>query len=157
MPNDPVPTRAFSEAKAGLSELMSDVVRNHHPSLIERNHGRERMALIGMDELATLLKPYSLVPEVRYGAGAVTMILEPLGLVASGSSLDEAGDAMLEELRSYAEEVLERYEYFRHTTRSRDLPFVLRFWLTSRDAQRSLLFEEPIGTASSAVELVATR
>lgn len=157
MPNDVLPSRGFSEAKAELSELMSTVVRNHRPCLIERNHGRERMALIGMDELAILLEPFSLVPNVRYGAGTVTMTLEPLGLVASGSSLDEAGDAMVDELRSYAEEFLDRYEYFRHTRRSRDLPFILRFWLTAPEARRSLLFEEPVATGVASVELSATR
>jgi hypothetical protein len=149
--------RPFSEAKAALSELMSDVVRKHQPHLIERNHGRETMALIGAEELATVLGAYSLVPDVRYGRAGVTMSLEPLGLVASGSSLDEAGDAMLEDVRAYAEEFLERYDYFRHTSRSRELPWVLRFLLTSAEAQRELLFEKPAAAPAQPLESAAAR
>lgn len=157
MPDGSMHRRPFSEAKAGLSELMSDVVRKHRPHLIERNHGRETMALIGADELSTLLHPYSLVPQVRYGPDGVTMSLEPLDLLTSGLTLDDAGDAMLEELRSYSDEFLERYEYFRHTSRSRDLPWVLRFALTPPVAQRALLFEEPTDARSAPKELAATR
>jgi hypothetical protein len=140
---DLVPAHPFSEAKTGLSELMSEVVRKHRPHLIERNHGRETMALIGAEELDTVLRPYSLVPDVVYGRGEVTMSLAPLGLVASGASLDAAADAMLDELRQYAREFIDRYEYFRHTDRTGDLPWVLRFSLTPPGAQRDLLFEEP--------------
>lgn len=138
-----LPSRAFSEAKTGLSELMSEVVRKHRPHLVERNNGRETMALIGAEELATVLRPYSLVPAVIYGEGEVTMSLDPLGLVASGATLESAAEAMLEELRDYAAEYIDRYEFFRHTDRNRDLPWMLRFSLTPTDEQRALLFEEP--------------
>lgn len=157
MTTQPLRPRPFSEAKAGLSELMSEVVRKHRPHLIERNHGRETMALIGADELATLLRPYWLAPTVRYGRGEVTMSLEPLGLVTSGPTLDQAADAMVDELRSYSQEFLDRYEYFRHTSRERDLPWVLRFSLTAADAQRDLLFEEPVDARSPSKELAAAR
>ena len=145
---DLVPARPFSQAKAGLSELMSEVVRKHRPQVIERGHGRERMALIGAEELDTLLRTFSLVPDVIYRAKEVTMSLAPLGLVASGPSLEAAADAMLGELRQYAGEFIERYDYFRHTDRHGDLPWVLRFSLTPPDMQRDLLFEEPAAARS---------
>lgn len=105
-------------------------------------------AMIGLDDLQQLLRHYSLVPDVSYRDREITMTLEPLGLVVSGATLDAAADAMLEELRQYTREYLERQATFPETLRQGDLPWILRFALTPLGAQRDLLFEEPASDSS---------
>lgn len=110
--------------------------------LVERNSWKEAMALIGLDELRSVLSTFRLDPAVTYG-DEVVVTLDQMGLVSAGPSLDAAADALLEELRDYCAEYLDRFDHFRHTARVRDLPWVLRFSLTPEDEQRELLFEAP--------------
>lgn len=134
--------KPFSEAKAALSAVMDQVVRAHRPQLVERNSWKEAMALIGLDDLRSVVSSFSFDPKVRYG-DEVVMSLDEMGLVAAGRSLDAAADAMVLELRAYCAEYLDRFDHFRHTSRVRDLPWALKFSLTPLDQQRELLFEEP--------------
>jgi len=135
--------RPFSAAKSGLSAVMDQVVRGHRPQLVERNDWKEAMALIGIDDLRSVVGTFRFAPKVTYG-DEVVMTLDQLGLVASGRTLDAATDTLLRELRAYCAEYLDRFDHFRHTTRVRDLPWVLRFSLAPQDEQRELLFEEPL-------------
>lgn len=135
-------SRPFSETKSALSAVMDEVVRGHRPQLVERNSWKEAMALIGLDELRSVLSTFRLDPAVTYG-DEVVVTLDQMGLVSAGPSLDAAADALLEELRDYCAEYLDRFDHFRHTARVRDLPWVLRFSLTPEDEQRELLFEAP--------------
>ena len=138
-------TRPFSAAKSGLSAVMDQVVRGHRPQLVERNDWKEAMALIGLDDLRSVVSTFRFDPKVTYG-DEVVMTLDQMGLVASGRSLDAAADAMVLELRHYCAEYIDRFDHFRHTARLRDLPWMLRFSLSPETQQRELLFEEPPAT-----------
>lgn len=141
-------SRPFSETKSALSAVMDEVVRGHRPQLVERNSWKEAMALIGLDDLRSVVSTFRIDPAVTYG-DEVVVTLDQMGLVAAGPSLDAAADALLEELRDYCAEYLDRFDHFRHTARVRDLPWVLRFSLTPEAEQRELLFEPPARAAGT--------
>ncbi len=107
--------------------------------------------VIGLDEQRDLLRSFVFAPRVVFGDDVV-ITLDRHGLVASGSSLNAAADAMLNELREYSQEFLTRYEFFRHTTRNQELPWLLRFALTPEETQRELLFEETQADQVQSVE-----
>jgi hypothetical protein len=81
--------------------------------------------------------------------GSVIARLPQFGLVAAGQGVDSAIDALHEELLDYCEDFFADFDFYRHTDRVKHLPFLLRFALTSPDARRALLVEEPTGWEQS--------
>jgi len=138
---DAVPTKSFSQAKAELSELMNQVVREHRPTVIARR--REAMVALSLDDLRSLLEAFHFEPRVVVGRKESVASLDDLGLVGSGHDLDSAIDDLLEELRDYALDFVRRYAFYMQTDRRAHAPWVLRFALTPPEDQRDLLVEEP--------------
>lgn len=136
-----VATKPFSKAKAELSELMSHVVREHRPTVIERR--REAMVALSLDDLRSLLEAFHFEPRVVAGRKETVASLDDLGLVGSGPDLDAAINDLLEELRDYAADFVRRYAFYMQTDRRPHAPWVLRLALTPPDEQRELLIEEP--------------
>lgn len=136
-----IPARPFSEAKAGLSALMDQVVREHRPTVIERR--REAMVALSLPDLRALLASFRFEPRVTIGRKETVATLDDLGLVGSGRNLDAAIDDLLEELRDYAADFISRYAFYMQTDRRAHAPWVLRSALTPADEQRGLLVEEP--------------
>src|SRR5437773_1408171 len=95
-----IPAKPFSEAKAGLSALMDQVVHDHRPAIIERR--REAMVALSLSDLRSLLAPFRLEPRVNVGRKETVATLDELGLVGTGRSTDAAIDDLLEEVRAYA-------------------------------------------------------
>ncbi len=144
-PTAVLPGTPISEVKNHLSQVVDEAVHKHRPQLIER-HGESEAMLIGIDEARELLRSFVFEPRVVFGDGEVVLSLDRHGLVVSASSMNAAADALVNELREHSQDYLARYEFFRHTPRSQELPWLLRFALTPEDEQRELLFEEPTGT-----------
>jgi len=138
---DAIPTKPFSQAKAELSALMDQVVREHRPAVIERR--REAMVALSLDDLRSLLEAFRFEPRVAVGQKEVVASLDELGLVASGPDLDAAIDDLLRELRDYAADFVSRYSFYMQTDRRAHAPWVLRFALTPEEEQRDVLIQEP--------------
>lgn len=138
-----IPAKPFSQAKAKLSALMDQVVREHRPTLIERR--RETMVAFSLNDLRALLDSFRFDPRTAIGRRQTVATLEELGLVGSGPDPDAALDDLLEELRAYASDFIARYAFYMQTDRRTHAPWVLRFALTPPREQRALLVEGPTG------------
>jgi hypothetical protein len=146
-----IPRVPFNEAKANLSAFVSDVVRRHQPRLLERGRGDpEGLLAMPVEDLVAGLAACRLDARVNTDRdGSVVARLPQFGLVTTGKHIDSAIDALHDELLDYCEDFFGDFDFYRHTDRVRHLPFLLRFALTSPDARRALLLEEPAGWEDS--------
>lgn len=80
--------------------------------------------------------------------------LPRFGLVASGANFDEAIDHLHAELLDYCEDFFSDFDFYRHTSRIADLPFLLRFAFTPEEHRRALLLEPPDGSEHASREVV---
>jgi hypothetical protein len=146
-----IPRVPFNEAKANLSAFVSEVVRRHRPRLLERGRGDpEGLLALPVEDLVAGLAGCRLDARVSTGLeGSVVARLPQFGLVTAGKDLDSAIDALHDELLDYCEDFFDDFDFYRHTDRVRHLPFLLRFALTSPNARRDLLLEEPAGWEQS--------
>lgn len=132
----------FSRAKAGLSEVMTDVVHRHHAKVIDRNSGRERALLIGEELAEDALAGYRFAPEIIAGEGEVTARLTDFGLLGFGETFEEAMADLVHELDAYADRFLGDYSFYRRTKRAHHLPYLLRFKVTAPERRGELLLED---------------
>ena len=77
-----LPTRGLSEAKAALSDVMSGVVHDHQPTVIERHGGKEAMLLLGLSDMGPLLDHFSFhtlssVSTAGFSRGSLTFSTAP--------------------------------------------------------------------------------
>jgi hypothetical protein len=128
----------FSDAKAKLSDLMTAAVHGRHPLLIERHRGKESMLLIGRDDVGALLESFEFHPKVSVSEGEFVVRLAELGLIAGGSSLDEAFDELVELTEEYARTFFQRLGFYMETDRRGQFPWLVRFALTPPDERRRL-------------------
>jgi antitoxin YefM len=141
----------FSRAKAGLSEVMTEVVHRHRAMVIDRHGGRERALLIGEELAEDALGEYRFAPEIIAEEGEVTARLAEFGLLGFGETVEEAMGDLARELDVYADRFLGDYSFYRRTKRAYHLPCLLRFKVTSPARRRELLLED------SKAQIVATR
>ncbi|HCG00081.1 MAG TPA: hypothetical protein DEV93_06005 [Chloroflexi bacterium] len=132
----------FSKAKAGLSEVMTDVVHRHHAKVIDRNRGRERALLIGEELAEAALAHYRFDPEIIAEETDVTARLAEFGLLGFGETVEEAMLDLVGELDAYADRFLGDYGFYRRTKRSHHLPYLLRFKITAPERRMRLLLED---------------
>jgi hypothetical protein len=132
----------FSKAKAGLSEVMTEVVHRLHAKVIDRNSGRERALLIGEELAEDVLASYRFAPEIIAEDGEVTARLAEFGLLGFGETFDEAIKDLAGEVDAYADRFLGDYGFYRRTKRARHLPYLLRFKVASPERRIELLLED---------------
>jgi hypothetical protein len=138
-----LPTRGLSEAKATLSEVMSGVVHDHQPIVIERHGGKEAMLLLGLSDIGPLLDHFSFHTLSSVSDGQFVLRQSELNLVADGDTFDQAA-AELEELAvGYAERYFERLNFYAQTDRAEQMPWLLRLILTPEADRRTLLIGAP--------------
>jgi Antitoxin of toxin-antitoxin, RelE / RelB, TA system len=137
-----LPTDDFSEAKARLSDLMTAVVHDHQPRLVQRHRGKETMLLVSSEDLARSLSSFRFDPRVTLDQGEVTVELERFGLLGFGETFESAMDDLAMELRAYARRFFERWAFYCETDRAEHWPWLLRFALTPADRQVALLVED---------------
>jgi len=138
-----IPAIEFSEAKTHLSDVMSNVVRDHQPRLVSRHRGKESMILLSAEDLVNTLRHYRFESEVIFSDGEVTAQLPLLGLLGFGTTLDEALADLLAELRAYTYRFFDQSSLYMQSTRREHWPWLLRFALTPPDEQARLLEEPP--------------
>ena len=144
MPTASLDELAFSQAKTGLSSVMDEVVHSHRPKVVNRHGGKERMLLVSPDDLAHSLDSFEFDLAVTFGEeGDVTVEARGLDVLGFGDSLDEAIGDLAEELAAYAHRFFERFEFYSHTDRADQAPWLLRFALRDTDEERvSLLYRD---------------
>jgi hypothetical protein len=134
---------AFSEAKAQLSHLMTAVVHDHCPRVVDRHQGREEMLLVGRDDLLAMLEPFQFEPKASFSEGEFILRLPELGLIAGGESFDEALEELVELAESYAEQHFSRLPSYMETDRRQQLPWVARVALTAPQDRQHLFTAVP--------------
>jgi hypothetical protein len=138
-----LPTRGLSQAKATLSDVMSGVVHDHRPMVIERHGGREAMLLLGLSDMEPLLGHFRFHTVSSVSDGEFVLRQPELNLVAGGETFDEAA-AELEDLAvAYAERYFERLGFYAQTDRAEQMPWLLRLLLTPEADRRALLIGAP--------------
>lgn len=135
----------FTDAKRNLSELMTEVVHDHRPIQVNRHAGREQMFLLARRELEDLLALAGQRFETRviFDEDEVSVSLPAFSLIGAGASFEEAIDDLLEVLRQYCAQYLERLELYRQTDRHGLLGLVFLFALTPPEDQSELLLRPP--------------
>ncbi|MGH2460298.1 MAG: hypothetical protein ACRDIY_15685 [Chloroflexota bacterium] len=130
-----IPSIEFSEAKSHLSDVTSNVVRDHPPRLVSRNRGKEAMVLLSADDVAAGLGHDRFEPELVFSEGEVTAQLPRFGLLGFGATVDEALDDLLTELRGYVRRFFEQSSLYMQSERRAEWPWLLRFALPPPDGQ----------------------
>ncbi|MGH7639880.1 MAG: hypothetical protein ACREOL_03060 [Candidatus Dormibacteria bacterium] len=132
----------FTRAKAGLSEVMTEVVHRQHPKIICRNGGRDRALLIGEEAAEQVLASFRFDPQVIVDGEEVTIRLAILGLMGGGATIEEALVDLTAELDAYADRFLDDFPFYRRTQRADHLGYLLRFKMTPTDRRAALLLED---------------
>jgi Antitoxin of toxin-antitoxin, RelE / RelB, TA system len=132
-------TLSFSQAKAGLSDVMSGVVREHRPAVVERHRGKEAMVLLGLSDLQPLLEHFRFTTKVSVSKGEFVLRQPELGLIAGGESFEEAAQELEELAFAYAERFFDRLGFYMQTDRAEHMPWLLRIMLTPSGERGALL------------------
>jgi len=131
----------FTEARGDFSTLYSRVFNLYRPVIIKRRQAEEVLVLRA-DLQRLLLEKYRLKPEViREEDGSVTLALDELELYANGRTVEEAAQELVQDLKFYAQDYLERSQLFINAPNRRaHFPYILRVLLCGSDEEiRSLL------------------
>jgi len=131
----------FTEARNQFSTLYDSVYNSFNPAIVKRKQ-TEQVAMLRVDLLKMVLEDYKLIPEViQEDDGSITLALDSLELYANNSTLDLAAKDLIEDLKIYAQDYLDRSQLFFHApNRKPHFPFVLRILLCDNDEEiRTLL------------------
>lgn len=101
------------------------------------------MALLNPEDLVDLLQPYTFRAEVTVDGDEVTVVVQPLGVLGFGESLDEALHDAVTEVALRTETFFADPAFYRKSERGRELPWLLRFALTPAEQRVQLLAERP--------------
>lgn len=131
----------FTEARNQFSTLYDSVFNSFSPAIIKRKQS-EQVALLRVDLLKMLLNDYKLNPEIIHeDDSSITLALDSLEMYANNSTIDLAAKDLVEDLRFYAQDYLERSQLFLNSTnRKSHFPYVLKILLCDNDEEiRTLL------------------
>jgi predicted RNase H-like HicB family nuclease len=129
---------------------MNDVVHRHHPQVVGRHRGKERMLLMGLDDISAVLESFRFEPRVSVSDGAFVIRLPELNLVSGGATYEDAIAELVELVEEYSEEFLPRLDFYMQTDRRQHLPWLLRFALTPEESRSKMLAEPPVGVEEPA-------
>jgi PHD/YefM family antitoxin component YafN of YafNO toxin-antitoxin module len=126
----------FTEARNQFSTLYDSVFNSFNPAIVKRKQ-TEQVAMLRVDLLKMLLEDYKLNPEViPEDDGSITLALDPLEIYANNSTLDSAVKDLIEDLKIYAQDYLDRSQlFFQAPNRKPHFPYVLRILLCDNDEE----------------------
>lgn len=132
----------LTDARKEFSSLYNQVFNMYQPAIITRKKSEEVMVL-RVDQQKMLLTNYSLRPEViQEEDNTITLALDDLELYSNGSNLDEAVNDLIEDLKIYASDYLQRSQLFLNApNRKSHFPFILRVLLCESDEEIRQLLE----------------
>ena len=142
-------THSFSEAKSHLSEVMSEVVREHSPALVERHGGKEAMVLLGREEAERLLAPFALSTTATVSEGEFVLRVPELGLIAGGETFPAALDELDTLVLEYARHYFARVHFYLQTDRAGHYPYLVRLALGDGEERRRMLVPMPDAVPSA--------
>ena len=131
----------FTDARNHFSTLYDSVFNSFNPTIIKRKQ-TEQVALLRVDLLKMVLEDYKLNPEViQEDDGSITLALDSLEIYANNSTLDLAAKDLVEDLKIYAKDYMDRSQLFFHSpNRKPHFPYVLKTLLCDDDLEiRTLL------------------
>ncbi len=132
----------LTDARKEFSSLYDQVFNMYKPAIIKRKKSEEVMVL-RVDQQKMLLANYCLKPEViNEDDSSITLALDELELYSNGSNLDEAVQGLIEDLKTYAEDYMQRSQLFLNApNRKSHFPFILRVLLCETDNEIRQLLE----------------
>ena len=131
----------LTEARKSFSSLYDQVFNTFKPTIINRKKS-EQVLVLRVDLQKMLLSHFSLKPKViTENDNTVTLVLDQLELYVNGNTLEEAVEALIGDLKFYAQDYIQRSQLFLHAPNRRShFPYVLRVLLCDNDEEiRSLL------------------
>lgn len=132
----------FSEARRQFSALYDSIYNALKPVVIRRGR-QEEVLLLRKDMLKSLLEKFSLkAVAFEEEDGSVTLALDELDIAVNAPSLEEAVNELVQELKLYAQDYLDRAQLFLNTpNRRHHLPYILRVALCNSDEEVKGLVE----------------
>ena len=117
----------FTEARNQFSTLYDSVFNSFNPAIVKRKQ-TEQVAMLRVDLLKMVLEDYKLNPKViEEDDGSITLALDSLELYSNNSTLDLATKDLIEDLKIYAQDYLDRSQLFFHSpNRKPHFPYVLK-------------------------------
>ncbi|MDW7674905.1 MAG: exoribonuclease R [Bacillota bacterium] len=131
----------LTDARKSFSSLYDEVFNTFKPTIIKRKKAEEVLVL-RVDLQKMLLSHFSLKPEIiSEDDKSITLSLDQLEIYINGSTLDEAIKSLVEDLKFYAQDYIQRSQLFLHAPNRRShFPYVLRVLLCNNDEEiRNLL------------------
>ncbi|CAA7600003.1 Antitoxin of toxin-antitoxin, RelE / RelB, TA system [Acididesulfobacillus acetoxydans] len=126
----------FTEARNQFSALYDSVFNSFNPIIVKRKQ-TEQVALLRVDLLKMVLVYYKLNPEIiKEDDGSTTLALDSLELYANNSTLDLAASDLIEDLKVYAQDYMDRSQLFLQApNRKSHFPYVLKVLLCDNDEE----------------------
>ena len=126
----------FTEARNQFSTLYDSVFNSFNPVIVKRKQ-TEQVAMLRVDLLKMVLEDYNLNPEIiKEVDSSITLALDSLEIYANNSTLDLAVNDLVEDLKIYAQDYLDRSQLFFHApNRKPHFPYVLRILLCDNDEE----------------------
>ena len=136
-----LPELQFTEARNQFSTLYDSVFNSFNPTIVKRKQ-TEQVALLRVDLLKMVLADYKLNPEIiKEDDGSITLALDSLEIYANNSTLDLAACDLIEDLKVYSQDYMDRSQLFLQApNRKSHFPYVLKVLLCDSDTEiRALL------------------
>jgi len=126
----------FTEARNQFSTLYDSVYNSFNPAIVKRKQS-EQVAMLRVDLLKMVLEDYKLKPEViQEDDGSITLALDSLEIYANNSTSDLAAKDLIEDLKIYAKDYLDRSQLFFHApNRKSHFPYILKILLCDNDLE----------------------
>lgn len=132
----------ITDARKEFSSLYDQVYNAFKPTIIKRKQSEEVLVL-RVDLQKMLLSNYSLKPEIiSEDDGSVTLALDELELYTNSPTLEDAINELVNDLKYYASDYLQRSQLFLNAPNRRShFPYILRILLCDSDEELRELLE----------------
>jgi len=127
----------FTYARANLSSIVDALVRNEKPAIAINRKNKEEVLVLKKETQKFLLSAYRLKAEIhREIDSSYTLSLGLIDIAENGTSLEDALQSVVEELKVYAADYVDRLPLFINApNRQGHLPFVMRVLLADSDSE----------------------
>lgn len=135
-----------TEARNRIGTLVTEVVNDHRPIVIDKNK-REHCILIGVKDVERMVGAGEFHPEVSMEEGAVNVWLPEFALYGRGADFAEARSDLTDEVRIYVKEYLDSSpKYSQAPNRADHYPLVIKAMVADLDDRlEDALFAPPQG------------
>lgn len=127
----------FTNARANLSGIFDKLMNNEKAAVAINRKNKEEILLMKRETQKAMLTAYRLKGEFYTESDhSYTISITPLDIVENGVTLEDALNSVINELKIYAADYIERLPLFMNAPNRRDhLPFVMRIILADDDTE----------------------